>query len=143
MATERKENVEYVRAARSLKRQRVVERKPTLMSVVVSRGTILLWLVGALILAFIGFRFILLAFNANPANSVVDLVYDVSAVFVDPFLSMVGTYVLDSGGVVEWSSLIALAVYLLVFGFITVAFQTLFSPASGTRTVKTSHYEEI
>lgn len=72
-----------------------------------------------IITLIVGLRFALLLIGANPANALVDWIYDVSSPLVAPFAGIIGTTAVIADGAVvqsvfEWASLIALLVYALL-----------------------------
>jgi len=75
--------------------------------------TQLVWLAFGLLEALIGVRVILRLIAANPANPFARLVYDLSYVFVWPFLGLTRTPSAN-GSALEISSLIAMFVYALI-----------------------------
>jgi len=75
--------------------------------------TQLVWLLFGMLEALIGLRVILRLIAANPHNPFAILVYNLSAVFVWPFLGLTRTPS-ENGAVLEISSLIAMFVYALV-----------------------------
>jgi hypothetical protein len=75
--------------------------------------TQLIWLLFGLLEALIGLRVVLRLIAANPANPFARIVYDLSYVFVWPFLGLTHTPAAN-GAALEISSLIAMFVYALV-----------------------------
>lgn len=75
--------------------------------------TQLIWLVFGLLEALIGVRVILRLIAANPANPFARLVYDLSYLFVWPFMGLTRTPSAN-GAVLEISSVIAMFVYALI-----------------------------
>jgi YggT family protein len=71
------------------------------------------WAILAVVNVILGFRFILRILAANPAADFVAFVYNISAALMAPFANMVRNLRLDNGGVIEWSTLVAMAVYWL------------------------------
>src|SRR5881227_1330119 len=65
----------------------------------------------AVVEVILGFRLGFLLANANPSNSFVDFIYDISDPLTDPFQGIVSNRSVDSG-VFEPASLIAMLVYL-------------------------------
>jgi hypothetical protein len=68
-----------------------------------------------------GARFVLLLLNANNGNEIVHWILSRSDFWVKPFMdmfSLTNKAVGDTGGVVEFASLIAFIVYAVVGGFI-------------------------
>lgn len=84
---------------------------------------------------FLGARFLLLLFGANAEAGFVRFVYDVSDVFMAPFVAVFNTQRV-AGATFEWSALVALAVYALV-GWGLVAFVAAVTPRSHAETVET------
>ncbi|HET6924386.1 MAG TPA: hypothetical protein VFH39_00970 [Candidatus Saccharimonadales bacterium] len=60
---------------------------------------------------FLGVRFLLRFFAANPANSFVHWVYNSSDILLQPFRGMFGTTVVGNNHVVEFNTLFAMAIY--------------------------------
>jgi len=77
------------------------------------RATQVVWYVVGVIEALLAARFILRLIGANPAAGFTNFVYDVSQPFVQPFLNVVRTSRVETGSVVDWNVLIAMAVYWL------------------------------
>lgn len=78
-----------------------------------ARIAYVVWTIVAFIEAFIGLRVFLKLIAANPGNAFVNFVYDISGVFVNPFLGIVND--LQSGNsILEINSLIAMLIYLLL-----------------------------
>jgi hypothetical protein len=82
--------------------------------IVTFKATYIILLVLGLLEALIGLRVLLKLMAANPANPFAMLVYNVSYIFVFPFLGLTIAPA-ASGMVLEISSLIAMGVYALVF----------------------------
>jgi len=91
------------------------EREPGLdRRVFTFKATYVVWMVLGVIEAFIAIRILLLLLAANPENPFAVFVYNVSWIFVYPFLGLTQTP--SAGGMVlEIPSFIAMAVYALVF----------------------------
>lgn len=72
----------------------------------------------------IALRFVLRFLGANPANELVNWIYEWSTPFVRPFAGMFGQTATATGpgvttvSVFDWTALIALVVYGLVLAFI-------------------------
>lgn len=94
----------------SVAQQTVSTRVQTSGVVVAQR---IVWFIAGLISIIIALRFALLLLGANQAAGFTDLVYGISGVFVAPFVGIFGepTY---GTSVFEVSSLLAIAVYLLI-----------------------------
>ena len=76
--------------------------------------TYVIWLVLGLLEALLAFRIGLKLIAANPANPFTMLVYNLSYIFVFPFLGLTAAPA-AGGAVLELSSLIAMVVYALLF----------------------------
>ncbi len=94
----------------SVGRQSVTKRTQTSGAVVAQR---VVWFIVGVISVIIALRFALLLLGANQGAGFTDFVYTLSSVFVAPFVGIFGqpTY---GTSVFEISSLLAIAVYLLI-----------------------------
>lgn len=76
------------------------------------------WYILGLIEVLLGFRFILAMIGANPNSGFTALIYTLSAPFALPFRGIVSSTQIGSS-VIEWSTLIAMLVYLvLAYGLV-------------------------
>ncbi|MEQ8675421.1 MAG: YggT family protein [Aggregatilineales bacterium] len=141
MSLEHKEQVREVRGRGYAQRQRVVEVTPNTRTILVSRITMLLWLLTAVLVGLIVFRFALMLMAANPQNGFVDLIYSITDVFVSPFAGIVGSPALDTGSVVDTASIFAAVVYLLGAWAVVSLFRILFAGSRSTRHVTTIERE--
>lgn len=141
MSLERKEEVREVRGRGFAQRQRVVEVAPNTRTVLVSRVSMLLWFITAVLIGLIVFRFALMLLAANPANGFVDFIYSITDIFVAPFAGIVGSPATDSGSVVDTASIFAVIVYLLAAGALVSLFRILFAGTRSTRRVTTIERE--
>lgn len=82
----------------------------------------IVWYILGFIETVLIFRFLLLMFGANPNSGFADLIYTLSHPFALPFLNLF-TSTRGGGIVVEWSTLIAMAVYPLIATGIVKLFQ--------------------
>lgn len=73
-------------------------------------------------------RFVFLLLAANPASAFVRFVYALSQPFVAPFLGIFGEPVFD-GSVIEWASLVAIAIYMLLAYGIARVITLAYAPA--------------
>ena len=73
-----------------------------------------IYFIFGVIIAFIVLRMVLLMLGANQGNAFVDIVYDISAVFVAPFHGIFAYTPSYGVSVFEVSSLFAIVVYALV-----------------------------
>ena len=82
----------------------------------------------------IAIRFVLLLLGANAATGFVSFIYGLSSVFMAPFNAVLKTTT-TSGAMIEWSALVALAVYaLLGWGAIKLIYAL--SPRRSSQTVE-------
>lgn len=68
----------------------------------------------SLVEGFLGLRFILKLFGANPDNGFVSWLYEMSGVLLDPFRGIFPTTVYKNSFVVEFSTLFAMVIYAIV-----------------------------
>jgi hypothetical protein len=72
------------------------------------------WFVFGVIEVLIAIRFALELFGANAQAGFVQMVYEVSSVFMGPFIAIFRSQQASSGALFEWSALVAIAVYALI-----------------------------
>ncbi len=72
-----------------------------------------IWYILGVFEALLGFRFLLKAFAANPGTPFVQFIYSLSGGLVRPFTGIFPTASIE-GSVLEWVSLVAIAVYAVV-----------------------------
>lgn len=70
----------------------------------------------------LGFRILLKLIGANPASGFTSLVYSISGPFVKPFFGVVSSTATGSS-ILEWSTIIAMAVYTVIVWLIVEFFQ--------------------
>ncbi|OYX42404.1 hypothetical protein B7Y94_03420 [Candidatus Saccharibacteria bacterium 32-49-12] len=91
--------------------RRTVDRRVETPGVVVAQRIV--WFIVGAISVVIALRFVLLLLGANQGAAFTDFVYSLSGVFVAPFVGIFGEPSYGSS-VFEISSLLAIAVYLLI-----------------------------
>jgi hypothetical protein len=72
----------------------------------------------AFVETLLGFRLAFLLSEANAANGFVDFIYDVTDPLVEPFQGIIANDTLNSGGVFEPATVIAMVVYLVAAAFL-------------------------
>jgi hypothetical protein len=78
------------------------------------KSTKIIWYIFYVIETFILFRFVLKLFGANPAAGFTDFIYSISGVFMAPFRFVFQNNSLG-GSIFEWSALLAMFVYWVLF----------------------------
>lgn len=77
------------------------------------RGTQVVWYLLGLLEALLALRFILKLLAANPQAGFTQFIYAVTALFAAPFLNVFRISRVE-GSVLEWTTLLAMAVYWLI-----------------------------
>jgi hypothetical protein len=77
------------------------------------RGIHIVWYILGLLEVLMAFRFVLKLLSANPEASFTKLIYNFSYPFVTPFISVFHVSQVE-GSVFEWTTLLAMLVYLLI-----------------------------
>jgi hypothetical protein len=97
--------------------------------------TRLVWYVFGLIEVLIAVRFVLKLLDANAQTPFVQLVYGFAAIFMAPFDAIFATQHF-SGSRIEWSGLVAIAVYaLMAWGIVSLI--RVLSPRRSAETLQT------
>ena len=123
----RREEVRVIRDTDSVRRERFVENVGVERRATMDKLTGLIWLMGGLLEALIGLRFLLKLIAANPNTPFVNFIYALSDVFLWPFAGLTATPSAN-GMVLEISSLVAMIVYaVLTWGAVRLLW-LLFSP---------------
>jgi len=73
----------------------------------------IVWYIIGIIETLLLFRLVLKLLGANPAAVFTNLVYDLSSLFVSPFVSVFRTSYVQ-GAVFEWTTLLAMLVYVII-----------------------------
>ena len=96
-------------------------------------GRVVYYILGV-IEVFLGLRFVLRMLGANAEAGFVQFVYSVSAIFMAPFTAIFKTTATE-GAKLEWSILVAMAVYALIAWGIVVLVRVI-SPRRSSETVE-------
>lgn len=91
--------------------------EPALDAYMLRKVNQIIWLVAVVLEVLIAFRVFLKLIAANPQSGFASFIYSVTAPFLAPFAGLTSTPT-ASGSVLEISSIIAMAVYALVFWLI-------------------------
>jgi len=89
--------------------QKVYEKKKTIF-----RTYQIIWYVLALIEVLLTFRVLLRILGANSNSGFVSLIYILTAPLAIPFSGIFGVTMTPSGSYFEWSTLVAMIVYLII-----------------------------
>ena len=109
----RREEVRVVRSVDGEHSERVVENYGAERRANMEKLSGLIWLMGGLVEALIGMRFLLKLIAANPNTPFVSLIYGISDLFLWPFAGLTATPSAN-GMVLEISSLVAMIVYAVL-----------------------------
>jgi len=77
------------------------------------RGTQIVWYILGILEVLMAFRFVLKLLAANPSAGFTGFIYGVSYIFVMPFLT-VFHFSQVAGNIFEWTTILAMLVYLLI-----------------------------
>jgi hypothetical protein len=77
------------------------------------RGTQIVWYIVGVVEVLLGFRFILKLLAANPAAGFTTFIYGITEPFAAPFLNVFRIPRVE-GSILEWTTLLAMLVYLLI-----------------------------
>jgi uncharacterized protein YggT (Ycf19 family) len=143
MSTEHKEHVRVVQDEGFEQRQRIVERTPSTRRVIVTRLSQLIWLITAVIVILLGFRFVFMLLGANPTNTFASIIYNITNVLVSPFAGLLNMPTLGDGSVIDVVALIAMIVYLFGAWVIVELLKIVLGDSGGFRRVKTIRRERM
>ena len=89
------------------------------------RGTQVVWYILGIIEILLAFRFVLKLLGANPGAGFTNFIYDITYVFATPFLSVFRNTRVTEGSIFEWTTILAIFVYLLVaWGIVRLFFMS-------------------
>jgi len=77
------------------------------------RGTQIVWYIVSILEVLLAFRFVLKFLGANPNAGFSNFIYDLSYIFVAPFLNVFRITKVE-GSVFEWTTILAMFVYWLI-----------------------------
>jgi YggT family protein len=101
----------------------------------------IIWTISGILAILLGLRFVLKLIGANPDSGFTVFIYGITGLFVAPFEAIVGTPT-AGGSVLEVTTLIAIAVYALLFWVVVRVLQVAADRPS-SRTVTRSTREQI
>lgn len=102
------------------------------------RGTQVVWYILGLLEALLAFRFVLKLLAANSSAGFSSFIYNVSYPFAAPFLNVFRATRVE-GNIFEWTTLLAMLVYLLIaWGIVKLFFmsKTVSTPEAATKLEK-------
>ncbi len=103
------------------------------------RGTQVVWYILGVLETLLAVRFILKLLGANPDAGFSSFIYDVSYVFVAPFMNVFQVIEIN-GSIFEWTTLLAMIIYhLIAWGIVRLFFM---SKAVSTREAASKLDEE-
>ncbi len=82
----------------------------------------LVWWIAGIISAILALRLLMRAFGANPEAGFTEFVYNLAEPFRAPFRNSFDVINIEGAGVWEWSTVLAIAVYLLAAALISALF---------------------
>ena len=77
------------------------------------RGTQIVWYILGILEVLLAFRFVLKLLAANPSAGFSSFIYNISYPFIAPFIAVFHTTKI-AGSIFEWTTLLAMLVYLLI-----------------------------
>ena len=128
----RREEVRVVRDYDGVQHERIVENFGAERRASMEKVTALIWLMGGLLEALLGIRFLLKLIAANPATPFVNLIYTLSNLFLWPFAGLTVTPSAN-GMIMEISTLVAMIVYAVLTWAAVRLFWLVFSPTESRR----------
>ncbi|RJQ27534.1 YggT family protein [Candidatus Parcubacteria bacterium] len=94
--------------------QKVYEKKKTIL-----RFNQIIWYILGLVEVLLVFRVILKVLGANPFVGFTSLIYSITTPLSAPFAGILGVSAITGNSIIEWSTIIAVIVYLCVaWGFV-------------------------
>jgi uncharacterized protein YggT (Ycf19 family) len=88
------------------------------------RGTQIVWYILGLLEVLLAFRFVLKLLAANPSAGFSSFIYNVSYPFAAPFLNVFRLTKVE-GSIFEWTTILAMLVYLLIgWGIVKLFFMS-------------------
>ncbi len=137
MATQHREDVQIVRDQGLEQRRQVIEDRPSTQRILVHRISRLIWFIVSTIVILVAFRFALMLLAANPANGFTHMVYEVTGIFVAPFIGLVQSPTLAGSTVIDIPSLFAAVVYPLLGWALVELLHIIFADNGSFRRVRT------
>ncbi len=128
----RREELRIVRDLEGERSERIIENFGAERRATMEKISGLIWLMGGLLEALIGMRFLLKLIAANPNTPFVSLIYGLSDLFLWPFAGLTATPSAN-GMVLEISSLVAMLVYAILTWAAVRIFWLVFSPTESRR----------
>jgi YggT family protein len=133
-SVDRREEVRVSRHNGLERREHIIQDKGAERRQFVAKLTEVVWLMTGILEALIALRFILKLIAANPQNPFAQFVYNITYLFLWPFLNLTATPSVGGIIVLEIPSLIGMLVYALL-AWLAVSILQLFANRSSTRTI--------
>jgi hypothetical protein len=139
---DRRERVQVVRDAEGVREERVVEDIGAERRSILSKVNQFIWLATGILEALIGMRFLLKLIAANPNSPFAAIIYNITDLFLWPFLNLTVSPAASNGMVLEINALIAMIVYALLAWALTKFIYLIFTP-SRSRSVSVYQRDRI
>jgi uncharacterized protein YggT (Ycf19 family) len=136
MSIERKERVAVISDDGYEQRQKVSEIGPSRKTTFVERTIQVIGFITTMIALLIAIRFVLQVLGANEANAFANIIFQLSNPLVMPFAGLFPNVASDDL-VVEWSTLVAGAVYILLGWLMTWLVRIVFGSSRAVRHTRT------
>ncbi|MDX1615292.1 MAG: YggT family protein [Candidatus Promineifilaceae bacterium] len=110
-SVERREEYERIDEEGPIREERLVRDKGAERAGLAHKAAQFIWLLGGLLEAFLGLRFLLKLIAANPNSPFTQFVYQFTNLFLWPFQALTATPSTSGGAVLEIPTLFAMLVY--------------------------------
>lgn len=100
---------------------------------VLNRVSNIIYFVVGMLSILLLMRFVFRLIGSDPTNGLVNFIYNFSAPFVAPFTGIAGDPAVTRGSVFEFTTLIAIALYVLLAWGIVSLLNVLFEPSQSSR----------
>jgi YggT family protein len=129
---DRHEDVRIVEEPGFEQREHVVRDYAADRRIMLDRVTAFIWLMGGILIALLGMRFLLRLMGASPQAGFSNFVYMITEPFMWPFFGLTGTPGAN-GMVLEFPTLVAMLVYLFLTWVVVKVIWLVLDPATADR----------